>query len=188
MWELHPDTNYGSSGYLALYDYGGERTYRTLLEFSLLSLPSGSKIISASLQSYYYLWAGAIDPVGKTTWAYKLTRVDWVELQATWNKYKTDNEWTAAGGDYVISNPSGGSTVFPSNYGWMSWNVKDIVKDAYDNDKPAEFLVKFETEGLLSDYSMPSFVSRDDTENQEFQPKLIIEYIISPFPTHFVIR
>ncbi|GAH07096.1 unnamed protein product, partial [marine sediment metagenome] len=111
-----------------------------------------------------------------TVWAYKLTRTDWVELEATWNIYKTASNWTAPGGDYVTSSPVGGSIVFPAGFGWMTWNVLAIVQDAYGGSIPAEFLVKFETEGLASGGSQPAFHSKNFTDDTDLQPKLVIDY------------
>jgi len=152
---------------------------RSLLEFDLSELPPGATLNSASLQLYYYRW-GNDNPTGKTAWAYKLTRADWVELEAAWNIYKTGSNWTAAGGDYVTSNPDGGSTTFPADYGWMTWNVLAIVQDAYDGSIPAEFLVKFETEGLESLYSLAYFYSNNEAAETTKRPKLVIDYTPAP--------
>ncbi|GAI54448.1 unnamed protein product, partial [marine sediment metagenome] len=153
---------------------------RSILEFDISELPPGSTLISAILHLYY--WAlGGKDPLGKTIWAYKLTRTNWVELEATWNIYKTGSNWTAAGGDYVTSTPSGGSTIVPAEYGWMTWNVLAITQDAYDSEIAAEFLIKFETEGVpYEEYSAMLFRSGDYTTDPDLQPKLVIDYAVAP--------
>ncbi|GAI61903.1 unnamed protein product, partial [marine sediment metagenome] len=68
------------------------------------------------------------------------------------------------------------STTFPAGYGWMAWGVLAIVQDAYINSNPAEFLVKFETEGKSSDYSRAKFHSNDYTDDTDLCPKLVIYY------------
>lgn len=172
--ESNPDDNHGLETSFNILDYIGY-TYRAILEFDISSLPVGAELISATLELYFYTSSGAV--TGKTVWAYKLNLTDWVEAQATWNIYKTGSNWTAAGGDYVTSNPSGGSVAIPAGYGWMSWNVLDIVQDAYDNVNPAEFLIKYETEGRSSNFGEALFHSNNYTFNTSRCPKLVIDYI-----------
>lgn len=173
-----PTTNYGSLTCLFMKNEVN-LPLRPILEFDISELPAGATLISASLELYYYLYADN-DPVGLTVWAYKLTRTDWVELQATWNNYKTATPWTSAGGDYVTSAPSGGSTTFPAGYGWMTWNVLAIVQDAFDGEISAEFLVKFAAEDkALGDRSRPYLYSNDYTDNLTLRPKLVIEYEVA---------
>ncbi|GAI55677.1 unnamed protein product, partial [marine sediment metagenome] len=100
---------------------------------------------------------------------------DWVETQATWLIYKTGSNWTAAGGDYVTSSPSGGSAIVPTPPGWMSWDVLAIVQDAYDGSNPAEFLVRFETEEDALGWNC-DFYSNKYTGDTSLCPKLVIEY------------
>lgn len=176
--EPSPTSNYGADEYLYLADSIGY-TRRPILEFDISELPVGATLTSAVLQLYYYTYSGD-NPTGKTVWAYKLTRTDWVELEATWNIYKTGSNWTTSGGDYVTSGPSGGSTTFPAGYDWLAWSVLDIVQDAYDGSVAAEFLVKFETEQLASGWSGLSFRSTDYTTDPTKQPKLVIDYAVAP--------
>ena len=186
VYAADPDTNYGLFTRLQVMDrHTGLIDYRmrALLEFDISEIGPGVEITSATLQLYYYNYSNT-DPVGKTIWAYKLTRTDWVESGtngATWNQYiKSVSNWTTPGGDYVTSNPSGGSTTVPSSYGWMSWDVLDIVQDAYENSQPAEFLIRFETEMLASGYSTAWFYSRDYTTDPTKQPKLVVTYNTAP--------
>jgi len=172
--------NYGDETKIQIYDHGNWR-YRAISEFDISSLPAEATLSSASLRFYYYEYATS-DPVGKTVWQYKITRTDWVEMEATWNIYKTDSDWTTAGGDYVTANPDGGSVTMPSSYGWVSWDVFAIVQDAYDNSNPAEFLVMYEEETAVP-YSMARFYSKDYVDNTSLRPKLIIDYSILSPPT-----
>jgi len=173
----YPDNNYGGLAYLTIND-DWDNVYRGILEFDISGLPSGATLDSASFQLYYGSKSGT-DPSGKTVWAYKLTRTDWVESEATWNSYKSGSAWTDAGGDYVTSSPSGGSTTFPASYGWVAWNVLAIVQDAYDNTNPAEFLVKFEDETLTSGYGYATLYPREYTTDPDLQPTLVIEYEVA---------
>ena len=168
-----PTTNYGSAEDVVVID-GGTYGMRSILEFSLSSLPAGAVISSATLKLYYYYHAAA-NPVGKEISAFKLTRTDWVELQATWNIYKTGNNWTAAGGDFVTSDPSGGTDLVPAGYGWMEWDIQDIVEDAQGNSDPVEILMKFTTEPGVS-YQVSWYSKEYGTA--EYRPKLTIEYTL----------
>ena len=172
-------TNYGTATYLYILNRSS-RAMRPIVEFNITGIPAGATLNSASLQLYYYNYANT-NPSGKTVWAYKQTHTDWVENQATWNIYRTGSNWTTAGGDYVTSNPSGGSTTFPaSKLAWMSWDVLAIVQDAYANSIPAEFLIKFETEGLSANYSRGYFYSNNYTTDITLRPQLIITYTPTP--------
>ena len=176
--KAHPDSNKGAGDYLTLWD-NYSTTWRAIPEFALSDIPAGATISSATLRLYYYFYSAA-NPVGKTVWAYKLTRTDWVELEATWNAYKTGSSWTAAGGDYVTSSPAGGSTVFPASYDWMSWNVLAIVQDAYTNGIPAEFLVKFANE--IWSGGIDSYAVFHSKEYGSLIPELVIEYTVPAKP------
>lgn len=171
-----PTGNYGSLTYIDVRVFSvavPDRAQRDLLEFDISELPAGQNLISATLYLYYYAYDEQ-DPDGLTIWAYKLTRADWVELQATWNIFKTANNWTVPGGDYVTSNPAGGSTVFPASYGWMSFNVLAIVQDAYDGEIAVELLVRFDDEGPSAAYGASRFYSKDETVELTLRPKLVI--------------
>ena len=184
LGQEYPNDNHGISTSLALSDknYGGAKNTRSILEFDLSELHDiGATITSAKFRLFYY-GGGLSEAFGKTAWTYKLTRLDWIEIQATWNIYKTGSNWTTAGGDYVTTNPVGGSTIFPDiiplpteGGKWMEWNVLDIVQDAYGGGNFVEFLIRFETENLSSNFSIVFFYSKEYS-NHIKRPKLIIEY------------
>lgn len=177
LYSPDPDGNYGTDAQLRLNDKS-IYTQRPILEFDISDLPAGATLISATLQLYYFYCDAP--SAGKTVWAYKLTRTNWVETEATWNSYKTGSSWTTKGGDYVTFNPSGGKTTVPASFGWMSWGVLAIVQDAYDSANPAEFLVKFETEELPSGGVLVIFHSNNYTGDASLCPKLVIEYTAAP--------
>ena len=92
--QSNPNTNYGGDAVL----YIGESNVATnirrgLIKFNLSSIPSNAVISSVVLS----LWV-AFDASSNAR-DYKLYRVlrDWVETQATWNIWKTSNNWTTAG-------------------------------------------------------------------------------------------
>ncbi len=104
--EISPTTNYGSLTQINVrQSYGAHGSInRSIAEFDISSLPGSITISAATLGLYYYSFSDDpgfyTDPIGKTVWAYKLTRTDWVELESTWNIYKTGSNWTTPGGDF----------------------------------------------------------------------------------------
>ncbi len=87
-------TNYGTEVRISAgEDNTVARIYRTLIKFDLSSIPSNATITSATLSLTIELdrSSNARD--------FKLYRVlrDWVEAQATWNIWKTSNNWSTAG-------------------------------------------------------------------------------------------
>lgn len=193
MDEHQTVTCYGDSAAINLYDAENppySDTNRIILEFDISELPEGQAIDSASLELFH---SGG-DAEGKTVWAYKLTRTDWIEgifenpstSGATWVDYKINGghfPWTTPGGDYVTVDPIGGSLVFPSgSSAWRAWNVLAIVQDAYDGSNPAEFLLRFAIEHLESGDSYLSFRSKEYATDPDLQPKLVIDYSPAPPP------
>ncbi|MGA2669952.1 MAG: DNRLRE domain-containing protein [Dehalococcoidia bacterium] len=168
-----PDTNYGSGTGVTIYDYSSN-TRRGLLEFLITSIPTGAIIESAKLDLYYASYYN-YNPVGKTVWAYRGTRADWVELEATWNSYKTSTAWTTAGGDYTATD--GVSVAMPASYGWVEWDITNQVLYAQTNSVPVEVLVKFSAENQTTNRTSLDFYS-SDYATASYRPKLIIKYWI----------
>lgn len=140
-----PTSTY-SGNYYQIWDKTGS-TQRGLVEFDISSIPDGATITEATLEMYYEEYHTS-DPVGKILMVYKVTRTDWVEGQACWNDYKTGTTWTTGGGDYDTS--LNASTIIPETYSWMSWDILDIVNDAYGGTDKVELLIRYQTEGLGS--------------------------------------
>jgi len=176
IYQNAPTTNYGSS---VTFSCSPQTNYvsRSMIEFVISDIPAGAVFSAATLQLYYFLWEN-LNPVGKTVWAYKLTRTDWVESQATWNIYKTGSNWTTAGGDYVTSNPAGGSITVPASYGWLSFDTLAIVQDAYGVSNPVEYLMKYELENTASGYWV-EFRSKEYTTDTTLRPKLTVTYTVT---------
>ncbi len=92
------DTNYGTYAGVQVGDTNeaASDARRSLIKFDLSPIPPDAIVASVTL-SLYELAAG--DTVGMGSWAVNLHRLlrDWVELQSTWNSWKTGNSWTVAG-------------------------------------------------------------------------------------------
>ena len=172
--QADPTGNYGNLEKLEVRSRNSSRNARSILEFSISAIPAGAAITSATLSLFDSFTQSSL---GRTYWAYKLIRTDWLELQATWNVYKTGNSWTLAGGDYVTSNPAGGSATVPASLNWMDFNVLAIVQDAHDSSIDVEILVKDATESSDSTTRKVDFYSRTGSGGDtSLRPKLVIVY------------
>lgn len=87
------NTNYGSQTYFNVGQYGGVQKLRTFIKFTL---SSGSGTISDVKLNVKETQGRS----GIVMNAHQLSRTNWTENGATWNKYDGTNNWTTAGGDY----------------------------------------------------------------------------------------
>ena len=171
-----PDTNYGTLDYLQIGHWSTSVIIRAILNFDASAIPAGSTINSATMSLDYWEYNYG-NPSGQTAWAYKITRNDWVELEATWNSYKTGFAWTTAGGDYVTSNPAGGSVAYPASYGWVGFDITAIVQDAVNNvSGSVNVLIKFADETITQDAVHRS----KEYATASLRPKLVISYTLAP--------
>lgn len=89
----NPTTNYEASGLRIGADGSNNELYNSILRFNLSGI-SPCVVTSATLALTVYSWGGTT----VTALSYRLrTGRDWVEDQATWNIYKTSNNWGTAG-------------------------------------------------------------------------------------------
>ena len=171
----YPTVNTGNQNLLCLEAYNTANIQRVLMEFDVSSIPNGATITAASLQLYY---SGnlASNPAGLSASVYKLTSTNWTETGANWNSYNGSGSWTSTGGDYATISPTRGSATFPASYGWMLWNVREIVQNAVLNvvEKKVELLLRFDNESPAIDY-LPTFISRE-TVGSPLVPKLVVSY------------
>lgn len=86
----NPTTNFGTGTNLDTY---GAQNLTSILNFTL---PSGSGTIT-QIKLFLYKTNRYNATAGYTHDVYQLLRNDWVETQATWNIFKTANNWTTAG-------------------------------------------------------------------------------------------
>ena len=115
--ENDPDKPQGHNIHVNVRNHGGgDWTYQGLIKFDLSSIPSGTNIISASLNCYYNkYWDN--NPSGNIFNLYRITS-DWEEGNVTWNTQPS-----------CISQPSC-FVIMPSSPGvWLEWNVTSDVKD-----------------------------------------------------------
>lgn len=164
-----PNRNYGTGTAVIIQSSvssGTQSAQRGLFQFDLSSIPAGSTITSATFSAYYYYYyAAGLDPTGRTYYLYRNTG-NWTETGVTWN--------TQPG--YTTS--QGASATMPGSFGWVSWNVKDIVQ-SWVNGAPNYGLVMMdgnETQGVIK---LAEFLSREYANPFDFSspaPKLMIDY------------
>ena len=110
--------------------------FRPIIRFNLTGVPQGAVINSARLGLYFFNIPAGDSTANRTYDIYKVQQNparDWIELQATWNRYNTTNLWTTAGGDY-IGTPTGNIT-FDSTAlnSFVYWDVTSDVQNFSDN-------------------------------------------------------
>lgn len=170
-----PTANYDGSNpscYIGFYDpIVQTKLRRSIVTFDGSTL-AGKGIESAILSIYVDDMVGNVS--GRTYLVNKLTRNDWVEVQATYNIYKTGSNWTLVGGDFVIISPVNASASGPSSVGWLTFDITPIVQDAADNSLNINLLIKDSTE--VYEYVYIRICSRHYTSDTTLRPKLDVTY------------
>jgi hypothetical protein len=181
-----PDENQGTNVAIKIINLSAA-VQRSLITFDVSGYTAGSaNITSVKLNLYYASDNGDYNPSGLQVNVYKMLRNDWEEGDGTenedsnWNDYKTGTNWGTAGcgnstSDYTTTNAA--NTTFPASYGWMEWDITEIVKDAIDNvSSIVNLMVRFNAENLEANYSNVSFHSRHYATDTSLRPKLVITY------------
>lgn len=166
-----PNSNYGTETTLIIRRGGGLLS-RGTLGFNFSSLPGGTEVTEALLKVYYYstVWD---NPAGLNIDMCRVTQTGWTEAGVTWNKYDGSNNWGTAGGDFTATNKA--TTTVPGSYGWMTWDVTDIVKYAQQNtNEIAHFLMKLASESSGTYWMY--FRSNNYTGDLTQRPKLNITF------------
>ena len=154
-------TNYGAATVL-YWGLVGADIHRSLLEFSLSGVPAQARIVSARYGQQY-------SGLGIIGTAYRLTRDDWVEAEATYNVYKTGSNWTAAGGDYDATKSVALGTV---TIGWYHLTITSLVQDAINaRQRILELLLRKDNEGAVGRSNLKS---RENTDYAD--PYVVIRY------------
>ncbi|MBA7590019.1 hypothetical protein ES708_32118 [subsurface metagenome] len=170
--ENSPGVNVGTAADLYLRPKT-DNIRRIILEFPLAGIPVAAVINLATL-ALFETYNDKNEPI---VWAYKLSRTDWVEIEATWLLYKTGSPWTTPGGDYVTVAPAGDSSLaIPDALldDWLYFDVTAIVQDAVDAAVAAEFLIRLDSEAGALTRSVV-FRSKECGVDAE-RPKLTVDY------------
>lgn len=126
-----PTTNYGTNATLIFGNLFGT-VYRTLIEFDISDIAAGSTISAAKIT--FTINTGVNTVAGHV---YRLLRSDWVEAEATWNIYKSGNNWTTAGAGSTVSDHTTTDGVAFSNGAnsgtFDITGLATLAQDALDN-------------------------------------------------------
>jgi len=114
-------TNFGTDTALDALCSTSERR-RALVQFDVSSIPSGSHVVSATLE-----FTARASVVGEAVDIYRMT-VGWTETGATWNKYDGSSNWSTAGGDFTSSGFADPTVPSTSNGDKVDLPVQDIVQ------------------------------------------------------------
>ncbi len=172
----NPTTNYGDAIRLDFLDQS-TNTQRPLMKFDFAAEVPSNATITLARTSLRYIEFLNNDPNGRELQCCKLTRNDWIELEATWNIYKTGSNWTTAGGDYVTTNPAMVTATCPAAFGWIDFTTTAIFQDAQLNtNQIANLLFKYTNEAHAS----PGWLRCASSENATTanRPKTYIEYTL----------
>ena len=179
-----PDRSRGSSVALYICDAQPDlldKPYRSLLGFEL---PFGSNAVINSAILKLYLTISIGQTTGKSVNVHKLTK-DFVEgtnqtistAGATWNDYKIEGSthypWDTAGGDYE---PEYVSAALPT-YGWVEWDITDIVNSIHPASNKVNLMVKFAAEDKGVNYGQAGFGSREVLP-AALAPVLELDYLV----------
>ena len=154
--------------------------YRGLVKFDFSTIPPNAVITSAVIS----LYSNGVDAAGSGTSLVDVFRIlrDWVETQATWNIWKTSNNWSSAG---ALTNASDVDTTAIATSGAIHANLASGDEITFSLDV-VEF-TKF-VNGTYSNYGF-GFKQQSDTSlarmhqycssrhaTSGYHPKLVVEY------------
>ena len=164
-----PTGNYGTDAFIGIQACNSSNRERGLIQFDLSSIPPGSTIDSATFRAYYFSYfADGLDPVGRTYYLYP-NAGPWTETGVTWSNQP----------GYTAS--QGASATMPGGFGWVIWNVKDIVQSWANGTANYGFMMidGNETPGTINAVAL--FYSKEYA-GSIYAPRLTITYT-APAPT-----
>jgi hypothetical protein len=164
-----PQLNFGTDTTLWLSQDGQDE--HVLMQFDTSSIASSKTVTKATLRLYLSaIPTGPSTTAAMTLEAHSLSK-SWIELQATWQKRTTANNWTTVGGDY--NSTVAGTTNLPLGTvpgTWVEWDITALAQGwvaGTTTNNGVELLVKALSANQLV------FSSREDPTNP---PQLVISY------------
>lgn len=166
LMENLPDQNFGVSPFLELsYDpmMGGES--RAILNFDTVALPPAT-INSALLRLYF------TQDIGLSNLTVTVNRIlsPWDEISVTWNDRMALQPWTRAGGDINLWSYDT-ITINSGNFGWVEWNITELVRGWVNRDFPNYGLM---LRALGGDVQSPYRFSSSDSLSPLEWPEILL--------------
>lgn len=178
MTSAYSNSNYGTDTENTLgRSVGGAEYCRGLIKFDLSKgtnpPPANAIVKSANLYIYVFQYN-----TSQTWYLYKILR-DWVELQATWNVWKTGSNWTTGGcasiGNDRENTVLGSASITSTGTKTIAINASGLaVIQGWIDGSIANYgwLLKDAAETGINRY----YTSDHATES--YRPKLEIEYVL----------
>lgn len=156
-----PGKNFGTESTMQVRSYyqGTNKNGRSLIMFNISSLPSGSNIISATLQ----LTASSI-PDGARNYTVNRVEQNWDELNVTWNNRP------------AVSANVTSSADTPASPGWMSWDVTPDVQAWIDGNSNYGWQISDPSEDSDKTEYTTTFYTREHSDTN-LRPELVIQYM-----------
>jgi len=166
LYEGNSNTNYGGDDTMEVQSDSGKNG-RTIVQFDLSQIPTGSTVSSATLS----LYASAVPAVIRTYDAHRIT-TSWAEGTVRW---KAGWPWTTAGGDFNVATSS---TTTPGTAGWMDFDVTSDVASFLTGTANYGWLIKDETEDSATTYTT-TFYTKEEATETTLRPKLAVTFTAS---------
>jgi len=176
---VNTTANYGANALFQAGEYNvGTQIFRGLIKFDFSSIPFGALSSSATLSLWLYFDGADNTRIHRF---YRQLR-DWVELQATWNIWKTSNNWATAGGfgatdceQTDVASLSINSAEAAGEKQWTNWTLASLnamfgASPSFTNNG---FLLKADTEANdLWAYRSSGYATAGE------RPKMVIVYSV----------
>jgi len=177
IYKYYADTNYGTETLTGANYYNTNQLMNTLIHFDTSDIPNGATFSQGDLILYACAYYG-----GKF-YMNRMTRTNWTEDGATWNKYDGTNAWTTAGGDFTTTNRAYIALASRGNwttYASETWSSAQLIQDCYDNQSKNVHLL-ISTEEVS--YRDARFYSKEHATTAS-RPKLTVTYTVAAGPAN----
>jgi len=171
--------NYGATETLIVGTYS-DAVWRSLLEFDLRDIPTGSKIDSAKLSLWhpYQISSNLTIDAHRATrsWKEGTGRATCTHDGATWYDADGGVEWTNQGGDFDPNVVASVSALSGEASVWHDFDIASVVQQWVDGNAPnLGLLLKLSDETLASGRDI-TYYSEDLSASPTLRPKLSINY------------
>jgi len=173
----NPNNNCGASASAKVFAALGSRE-RMLIKFDLSRIPTGSTVLTASLELFVWGRAGGdVNPGRVAVYAHPVRR-HWTEANATWNKATSTDFWAQAGcNDSTLDfDPTlAATTTVQYTNGYYSWDITSMVHPWVSNPASNEGVI-LTADGLNVEY----WIRTSEISSLSQRPALRVTYETGP--------